>query len=195
MHKKHGSTHEHHPHHGKISYLENPARKDALSPEKLFSLIPIKETDTVMDFGAGTGYFTIPAAKQVSGNVYALDTDAAMLEIIQFKALQENIENIISLHADGIHIPLPDESVEGVIASLVLHEIKPLAGVLEEIKRVMKPGGYLVCIELEPKGESLHKAPRISSAEMEREMEAAGFRIVDKLFPSESLYILMAEKG
>ena len=74
---------------GKMSYLENPARKEELSPEKLLSLIPIKETDTVLDFGAGTGYFTIPAAKAVKGKVYALDLDAEMLEFIKAKALEE----------------------------------------------------------------------------------------------------------
>ncbi|WP_033541696.1 class I SAM-dependent methyltransferase [Planococcus sp. CAU13] len=193
MQGEHGKSHGEHQHHGKISYLENPARKDALSPEKLFSLIPIKETDTVLDFGAGTGYFTIPAAKKVGGNVYALDTDASMLEIIRVKAVQENLSNVIPIYTNGSDIPLPGESVEGVIASLVLHEITPLAVTLAEIKRIMKPEGYLVCIELEPKGES--KAPRISSVGMERELKAAGLQIVNKLFPSESLYILVAQKA
>ncbi|WP_203333520.1 class I SAM-dependent methyltransferase [Planococcus beigongshangi] len=192
---KHCGSHSKHGSHGKMSYLENPARKDDLSPEKLLSLIPIKETDAVLDFGAGTGYFTIPAAKAVTGNVYALDMDAEMLDVIKAKALREHVLNIIPVQTDGAEIPLPDESVDLVIASLVLHEIKPLDQTLAQIKNVMKDGGHLICIELEPKEASSHKAPRITLAGMEQEMEDAGFRVVEKLFPSESLYILIARKA
>lgn len=188
--KSHGSHHQH----GKVSYLENPARKGELSPEKLLNMIPIKETDHILDFGAGTGYFTIPAAKTVKGNVYALDIDAEMLKIITEKALQENLQNVIAVQADASGISLPAESIDIVIASLVLHEIKPLDQTLAQMKNVLKDDGYLICIELEPKKESLHKAPRITLAGMEQEMKDAGLRIVDKFFPSENLYVLIAQK-
>ncbi len=184
----------HGPHKGKMSYLENPARKDELSPDKLLSLIPIKETDTILDFGAGTGYFTLPAAKAVKGDVYALDMDTEMLDIIKTKALQAETQNIIPVHTDGTEIPLPEKSVDLVIASLVLHEIKPLDRTLAQLNSVIKDGGHLICIELEPKKESSHKAPRISLAGMEQEMKDAGFRIIEKVFPSESLYILIVQK-
>ncbi|MFC3212451.1 class I SAM-dependent methyltransferase [Planomicrobium okeanokoites] len=194
MHEKHKNSYSKHGSHGKMSYLENPARKNDLSPEKLLSLIPISETDTVLDFGAGTGYFTIPAAKAVTGNVYALDMDAEMLDVIKAKALHAEIENIIPVHTDGSDIPLPDERVDLVIASLVLHEIRPLDQTLTQMKNVLKDSGHLICIELEPKVETSHKAPRISLAGMEQEMEDAGFRVVEKVFPSESLYVLIVQK-
>lgn len=194
MHEKQCKSHGAHHQQGKMSYLENPARKEELSPEKLLSLIPIKETDTVLDFGAGTGYFTIPAAKAVKGKVYALDLDAEMLEFIKAKALEEGAPNIVTVHADGAELPLPAESIDLVIASLVLHEINPLDQTLAQIKTVLKEDGYLICIELKPKGESSHKAPRISLAGMEQEFKDAGLCIVEKIFPSASLYILIAQK-
>lgn len=194
MHEKQCKSHGEHHHEGKMSYLENPARKNDLSPEKLWSLIPIKKTDTVLDVGAGTGYFTIPAAKAVNGDVYALDMDAEMLDIIKTKAHHEEIYNIIPVHTDGSDIPLPDESIDLAIASLVLHEIEPLERTLTQMKNVLKEDGYLICIELEPKGDSSHKAPRISLAGMKQEMKDAGFRIVEQLFPSESLYVLIVQK-
>lgn len=184
----------HGTHKGKLSYLENPARKDELSPDKLMSLIPIKETDIILDFGAGTGYFTLPAAKAVKGDVYALDMDTEMLDIVKTKALKAEIQNVIPVHTDGTEIPLPDKSVDLVIASLVLHEIKPLDRTLAQLNSIIKDGGHLICIELEPKKESSHKAPRISLAGMEQEMKDAGFRIIEKVFPSESLYILIVQK-
>ena len=65
---------------GKISYLESPQRRKEFSPEQLLNRIPVKETDSILDFGAGTGYFSIPAAKRIKGNLYAMDIDATMLE-------------------------------------------------------------------------------------------------------------------
>lgn len=190
----HHNYHGAHQHKGKISYLENPARKAELSPEKLLNIIPMKATDTILDFGAGTGYFTISAAKAVSGQVYALDVDAEMLEIIKAKALQENIGNIIPVLSDGQNLALPEGSIDLVIASLVLHEIHPLHHALIRIKNVLKENGHLICVELEPKGQPSQKAPRISSSGMEKELEGTGFRIVDKFFISESLYVLIAQK-
>ncbi|MGI2328301.1 class I SAM-dependent methyltransferase [Planococcus sp. YIM B11945] len=188
QHKLHGS------HHGKISYLESPERRAELPPEKLLGMMPIKETDTVLDFGAGTGYFSIPLAKRVAGTVYALDIDESMLKIINSKAQEERISNLVAIHGGNTGIPLPDALVDVVVASLVLHEINPLAAALNQINRVLKEGGHLACIELEPKGESAQKAPRISMAGMEKEFTEAGLRITKKFFPTEHLYVLIAQK-
>lgn len=100
----------------------------------------------------------------------------------------------ITFLASSKPFKLPDESIDLVIASLVLHEIKPLDRTLAKIKNVLKDGGHLICIELEPKVESSHKAPRISLAGMEQAMKDPGFRIIEKVFPSKSLYVLIAQK-
>ena len=117
-----------------------------------------------------------------------------MLEMIRAKARQEDIANIVPVQGEIDGIPLPDESVDAVIASLVLHEIQPLAPTLNQLKRVLKDDGYLVCVELEPKGESTHKAPRITSAGMEQAIIDAGMHITNKFSPTDSLYVLIAQK-
>ncbi|SDN89796.1 class I SAM-dependent methyltransferase [Alkalicoccus daliensis] len=187
----------HHPHgkhsHGKVSYLESSERRKEFSPAKLLDLIPIKETDNILDFGAGTGYFSIPAAKRTEGNVYALDIDAPMLEIINEKASKEHLENIVSVHGRMEDLLLPDASVDAVIASLVLHEIQPLAPLLAQLRKVLKQDGYLVCLELEPKQHD-GKAPRITSEGMEKELKEAGFHVLEKHLPTASLYVLVAQK-
>lgn len=187
------SGHAHHPQ-GKVAFLDDPKRRGDLSPEKLINLVPIKETDSILDFGAGTGYFTLPLARKVAGTVYALDIDSRMLELIKSKASQESIHNIVSVLGGEEELPLPDASIDIVLASLVLHEINPLAKTLKQIKHVLKEDGFLVCVEFEAAGNSSHGAPRISSAEMEQEIREAGFQITQKFFPTESLYVLIAKK-
>lgn len=188
MHCSHGKHSK-----GKVSYLESPERRKEFSPEQLLNLIPLKETDSILDFGAGTGYFSIPAAKRIKGNVYAQDIDAAMLEIIKEKALKEQLTNIVPVQGSIEALPLPDGSINTIIASLVLHEIQPLAPLLRQMKNVLKEEGSLICLELEPKG-SPEKAPRITLEGMERELKEAGFQITKKFFPTESLYMLIAQK-
>jgi ubiquinone/menaquinone biosynthesis C-methylase UbiE len=188
----------HHPHgkqsKGKVSYLESPERRKEFSPEQLLNVIPLKETDSILDFGAGTGYFSIPAAKRIMGNVYALDIDATMLEIIKEKALKEQLTNIVPVQGSMEALSLPDGTIDMIIASLVLHEIQPLAPLLQQMRNVLKKEGYLICLELEPKGSS-EKAPRITLEGMEREMKEAGFQVTEKFSPAKSLYILVAQKA
>ncbi|MDN3426345.1 class I SAM-dependent methyltransferase [Microbacterium sp. APC 3898] len=187
-----GTTHGHH--HGKISYLEHPERRKAFSPETLLKRIPLKNTDSVLDFGAGTGYFTIPAAKQVDGVVYAIDTDLSMLEMIKTKAAKEELTNIVPIQGGEGELSIPKESIDVVIASLVLHEIDPLTETLMKMKEWLKAGGHLAVVELEPKIQPAQKAPRISLIGMEKAIEDAGLRITDKFFPADSLYVLIARK-
>ncbi len=135
---------------GKVSYLESPQRRKEFSPEQLLNIIPLKETDYILDFGAGTGYFSIPVAKKIKGNVYALDTDATMLEIINEKTLEEQVTNIVTVEGSMEALPFADGLIDIIIASLVLHEIQPLAPLLQQMKHVLKTEGYLICLELEP---------------------------------------------
>ena len=188
----------HHPHRKhskeKVSYLESPERRKEFSPEQLLNMIPLKETDSILDFGAGTGYFSIPVAKRTTGKVYALDIDAAMLEIIKEKALKEQLTNIVPVQESMVDLSLSDGTIDMIIASLVLHEIRPLGPLLQQMRNVLKKEGYLICLELEPKG-STDKGPRITLEGMELEMKEAGFQVKGKYFPAESLFMLVAQKS
>ena len=188
--KSHGSAHQH----GKINYLESAERRAEFSPEQLLNRIPLKKTDNILDFGAGTGYITIPASRSVEGTVYALDIDPSMLEIISLKAADEQLPNIVTIQGGSAELPVAEASIDIIIASLVLHEINPLHEALSEIQRVLKQGGYLVVVELEFKKHSTHKAPRVSMNGMEQELADIGLRITEKFFPAESLYVLIAQK-
>ena len=104
----------------------------------------LQEGQTFLDYGCGTGDFTIHAAKRVSntGKVYALDYFPKQLEIVaerSAKAGLANIETILSASETG----LPDESVDVIWMCDVLHEIKERRGVLSELHRVLKKDGIL----------------------------------------------------
>ncbi|UJF28545.1 class I SAM-dependent methyltransferase [Planococcus sp. 107-1] len=156
-------------------------------------MIPLKKADHILDFGAGTGYFTLPFAQKVDGTVYALDIDQTMLEMIRSKAEQEHITNIQLILAGNDRLPLPDASVDVIMASLVLHEVNPLEETLQQFMNVLKSGGHFICIELEPTQAS-ERAPRITCAKMEEKLVNSGMQIIEKKFLTEFLYVLIAKK-
>lgn len=180
-----------------IEYLDNPERIKAFPPKELLQMLPIKKTDNILDLGAGTGYLAITAAQMVDGLVYALDMNPNMLTIIESKAQDESITNIQLVKGCIDDIPLPDNSIDIVLASLVLHEVNPLSKTLQQIKRVLKEGGYFLCLEFEKTQSATDGPPmhiRIPSSIMEEELINAGFNIAKKVFPSESMYIIVAQK-
>ena len=180
-----------------IKFLDGVERKKEFPPEEVLQMLTIKKTDNILDLGSGTGYLTIPAAKMVHGLVYALDMDEKMLEIIDCKAKDESITNIKLVKGIIDNIPLPDDSIDIVLASLVLHEIKPLATTLQQINRVLKNSGQFMCLEYE-KDESAIEGPpmqiRVASSVMEQELKNAGLNITQKIFLRKNIYIITAKK-
>ncbi|WJH32787.1 hypothetical protein N6H14_21250 [Paenibacillus sp. CC-CFT747] len=49
--------------------LESAVRKKLMPPDKLLGLLPIQKNHQILDLGAGTGYFSIPAAHMTNGLV------------------------------------------------------------------------------------------------------------------------------
>ncbi|MVO98768.1 class I SAM-dependent methyltransferase [Paenibacillus lutrae] len=184
--------------------LDNPERRAALPPEKLLAMLHIEQAKTVLDIGAGGGYFTIPAARMTSGTVYALDVEPKMLDVIRHKAKTESgaeleggtINNLSYLEGQVEKIPMDNASVERVIASMVLHEAATLDQGLSEVARVMTPGASCFILEWEkkesPQGPPL--AHRISSSEMKQAAEKHGLRVRDLSFPTDAHYIMICEK-
>ncbi|RKD24506.1 methyltransferase type 11 [Ammoniphilus oxalaticus] len=181
----------------KFAKLDNPERRKALPPKKLLGMLAIQENDDILDLGAGTGYFSLPAATMTKGTIYALDVEPQMLEMLKERSAEQGVVNIQFIEGKIEELPLADALVDHVIASYVLHEIDPLSAGLTEIHRALKKGGKCLCLEWEKKeteqGPPLHH--RIHSSDLQQAMEAAGFTIIEKSFPTDQHYILIAQKN
>ena len=104
----------------------------------------VQEGQTFLDYGCGTGSFTIPAAKIIGtkGKVYALDYLPPQLKIIDEQSRKEGLTNIETILSDS-KTGLPDECIDVIWMCDVLHEIKEKRAVLEELHRVLKNEGVL----------------------------------------------------
>lgn len=123
-----------------------------LHPERAVARLDIKKGMTVADFGAGSGFFTIAAARLVgeNGKVYSIDIQKSSLDLIKSKASIENLLNIETVWADlelpqGSH--LPSGAVDLVIISNILFQVEHKLEVMREAYRILKSQGKLAVIE------------------------------------------------
>ena len=66
-------------------WLERPSREPEEQPSKLVNALNLKPNDVVADIGAGTGYMSFRIAPLLTkGNVFAVDIQPEMLDIIEF---------------------------------------------------------------------------------------------------------------
>ncbi|NQV40933.1 MAG: class I SAM-dependent methyltransferase [Candidatus Marinimicrobia bacterium] len=121
---------------------------------------PYKPGDTVLDVGCGTGDQALIAKQTVgaSGHVVGIDASPKMIQVALDKAAQMNLD--ISFQVDLIEqIPFGDEYFDVVMNSLVMHhlpdELKIRA--IDEIHRVLKPGGKVYFVDMESLAEGSFK--------------------------------------
>ncbi len=134
----------------RIHRFENPARVAELNPEATLGRLGLRAGQVVCDIGAGSGVFTLPAARMTRGRVYAIDIRRDMLDLIAGKAAAEGLDQVVLLEPRGDRYDLSDGEVDLVLMVTVLHEIDRAADVLAEVRRILATGGQVAVIEFHP---------------------------------------------
>lgn len=102
------------------------------------------DVDELVEIGCGYGTFTIPAAKQIKGKLYAFDIEDGMIDSVAKKIKAENIRNVILDHRDILTntTGLVNNSVDYVMLFNILHSESPI-DFLNEAFRILKPNGLI----------------------------------------------------
>lgn len=131
----------------KHTKLENPVRLAELNPSLTLEKIGLEQNHVLCDIGAGSGIFTIPAARITRNKVYALEIDEAMLAIIGEKAKTEGLANIELIPVRGNTLAIPDQTVDITLLVTVLHEIPDQSNFLQEVSRMSRVRAKVAIIE------------------------------------------------
>lgn len=126
--------------------MESRFRYRFFSPEKILSKSPLKEGQVVLEVGCGTGFFTIPAARLIGdrGRLIAMDILPESVELVANKAKSAGLSNIQAIRGDALNTPLESELFDAAILyGLIPAPMLPLAPLLAEMHRVLKPTGAL----------------------------------------------------
>ena len=130
--------------------LEDPERLLWLPPDEVVSLLHPRQGMVIADIGSGTGYFSIPFARQVgpTGKVYAVDVQQEMLSLLNKKlkgvGTSSNIELVLG---DATRTNLLSESADIVFMANVWHELDHHEMVLKECGRILRKGGRIAILD------------------------------------------------
>lgn len=110
-----------------------------------FAAAVIQPGDTVLDVGSGSGTDSLIAAALVGpgGRVIALDLTEAMRDKLRTNAAGAGIAHLEVMAGNAEALPLPAASVDVVSSNGVLNLVPDKARAIEEVVRVLRPGGWL----------------------------------------------------
>jgi ubiquinone/menaquinone biosynthesis C-methylase UbiE len=137
------------PHH-QASLLEHPLRLRYRNVDQLLGQLGVLAGMEVADLGCGTGLFTSAIAQRVgdTGQVHAVDIQARMLAQTRRRIEAAGLDRRVSFHHSGVHtLPLADKSLDLALMVAVLGELPARMLALDEVRRVLKPGGRLAISE------------------------------------------------
>ena len=176
-------------------WLTRPERQREEQPDRLVSALKVPTGATVVDLGAGVGYFTWRLAKKVGpkGKVIAVEIQQEMLDMLALNLRERDIQNVEMVLATPRDPRLPQAEVDLVLMVDVYHELAFPALTLAHIRRALKPTGRLVIVEYRKgqPGVPIHPLHKMSVAEVRSEVEPAGFDFAEVLefLPSQHIVI------
>lgn len=102
----------------------------------------LSPADLLLDAACGTGLFACALAPQV-WRVLACDASPAMVARTRAKARRKRLRNLAARTGDVSALPLADDAVDAAVAGNVLHLLEQPEQAVAELKRVVRPGGYI----------------------------------------------------
>lgn len=109
----------------------------------------MKSGDTAVDLCCGTCDWTINMAQESGGYIKGLDFSENMLKVGRKKVLSKGLDSRIQLfQGNAMDLPFENDQFDYATIGFGLRNVPDLHQVLNEMKRVVKPGGMVVCLEL-----------------------------------------------
>ena len=128
----------------RAALLDSPDRFDYLPPERIFAHLDPPQSGLVVDFGAGTGRFSIELAQRRPDlQVIALDEQPEMLKLLEAKPAAQQLPNVRPMLAD--EIGSLKGAADRILAMNVLHELGDAT--LRGMSRLLKQQGSLLIVD------------------------------------------------
>lgn len=143
---------------------------------------------TICDMGCGNGFHSLPMAKMAGekGMVVGVDVQPEMLGFLRERMEDQGVENVIPILGSYHNPHLPPNAIDLVLMVDVYHEFSHPEHMLAAIRKSLKPDGLVVLVEYREEDKNVPIKPlhKMSKAQVNKELEANGFKLVkefDKL--------------
>lgn len=158
--------------HEGAGWLDRKEREKEEDPRKLVDVLNFDSNETVVDLGAGSGYYTFLIAPKVF-KVIAVDIQPEMLSIMERKIKNGGVKNVELLLGKERDPGLTNSSVDTIIMVDVYHELAFPREVTRKMVDALKPGGRIVLVEfrLEDPEVPIKLVHKMSEKQVLREMK------------------------
>jgi len=166
------------PYTGDLSIFDSPGRDERLQITRVMDLLGVNPGKTVADIGAGSGWFTVRAARRVgdTGMVYAVDINPDAIQYIGKRIEREGLHNIKTVLGKSDDAHLPAGSIDAVLMLKTYHEVERPVTLLNNLRASLKPGAKLGIIDRNGNGED----HGVSWKVVVREASEAGYQLLKK---------------
>jgi SAM-dependent methyltransferase len=164
------------PYTGDFSIFEYKDRDQKLQVERVMDILGIAHGKTVADIGAGSGWFSVRAARRVTpgGLVYAVDINPEAIRYIQERVVHEGIGNVHTILSKPEDPVLPAGSIDAVLLLKTYHEVADPVTLLKSLHKALRPKARVGIIDRNGNGED----HGVSRDTVVRDVGGAGYRLV-----------------
>jgi ubiquinone/menaquinone biosynthesis C-methylase UbiE len=165
------------PYTGDLSIFDSPGRDERLQINRVMDILGVASGKGVADIGAGSGWFTVRAARRVgdAGTVYAVDINPEAIHYIESRIQKENLHNVKPILGKPDD-PLLPAKVDAVLLLKTYHEVAQPITLLRNLRSSLAPGAKVGVIDRNGNGENHGVAEEV----VIREANEAGYRLVEK---------------
>jgi SAM-dependent methyltransferase len=136
-----------------IAMLERKERDSFQKPDEVLRALALRPGERVADVGAGSGYFTLRAARAVgpTGEVLAIDINPDILEFLDGRLKEAGLTNVKTVRVGKDDPKLPAGGVGTILMVDTLHYVSGRDAYAKKLRAGLAPGGRVVVIDYTPK--------------------------------------------
>jgi ubiquinone/menaquinone biosynthesis C-methylase UbiE len=166
------------PYTGDLSIFDSPGREDRLQINRVMDILGIASGKAVADIGAGSGWFTVRAARRVGagGLVYAVDINPEAIRYVGARARKEQLQNVKTILSQPENPLLPASSVDAVLLLKTYHEVAQPVTLLQKLRAALRPDAKVGIIDRNGNGEN----HGVNRDVVIREAKGAGYKLLEQ---------------
>ena len=149
--------------------------------DKAFSIAGVQKNKIAADIGAGTGFITEGLIRK---GLQVIVVDQSEMMLVEMKRKFAHVKGIDYHVGEAEKLSIPNETVDYTFANMYLHHVETPPKAIEEMVRILKPGGKLVITDLDEhyfeflKDEHHDRWMGFKREDVERWFKAAGLKNV-----------------
>ena len=170
-----------------LGRFEIESREVFAARKSIVASLGLRPGDRIADIGSGTGLYLKPFSKGVgpTGRVYAVDISPRLVEFVEKRAKDENLDNVVVVLSTDTSIGLPPSTVNRAFACDAYHHFERYEPMLASIFAALVPGGEFVVVDFDRipgvSREWLISHVRANKETVREEIVTAGFEFIEEV--------------